>query len=368
MATEYLEKVNQELREIESFFQELYQSSSALPAVYTPGLLPYLRLNGASSHGSGRRMSTSSYKDTFLDDFVLEGVATPVSSAPSVSLFSESEEVFTADLRVRYKELKTIQDQLHLELTRHQLWKESVQHEKGSSSASSSVRPCGRGGQPDIANKAVEEAPDRANQEFGRLESFWSNLTSRGPTAGDTIVNSSSSTPVGRGHCFRRRCTSTDETTPAQSFEKHNTDVPSTSASTDSGSSASATTTSRPCRQVSLRTKLGYAFSVLMMLGILVGVVLLPGRGVQHSSLPRERFTSNGPHFTRNHVAPAFRAPVIDLSGSEGKARRTDSKAPVFHAPPIDIGGCETKKKDHRCNGFKQHAKHQHGAYPWPRH
>ncbi|KFH73244.1 hypothetical protein MVEG_00465 [Podila verticillata NRRL 6337] len=354
MATEYLEKVNQELREIESFFQELYQSSSALPQVYTPGLLPYLRLNDASSLGSGRRMSTSSYKDNLLDDFVLEGVTTPVSSAPSMSLFSESEEIFTADLRVRYKELKAIQDQLHLELTRHQLWKESVQYEKASSTSSTT-------------------RPDQARQERGR-EFFWSNLSGRGPTAGDTSVNSSSSTPVGRGRCFRRRCASTDDITLAQSPEKHKTDAPTTSTSSNSdsnsGSSARATTTVRPFGQASIHIKLKYAFSVLMALvSILVGVKLYLGHGDQHVPQPREHFSPNNFHITRDHVAPIIRAPVIDLSDSEGKARRAgDSKAPVYHAPVIDIGGCDTKKKDHRCKSSKQYANHQHGAYPWPRH
>ncbi|KAF9367978.1 hypothetical protein CPB97_005094 [Podila verticillata] len=357
MATEYLEKVSQELREIESFFQELYQSSSALPPVYTPGLLPYLRLNDASSHGSGRRMSTSSYKDNLLDDFVLEGVTTPVSSAPSMSLFSESEEAFTADLRVRYKELKAIQDQLHLELTRHQLWKESVQHEKASSTSTSS---------------SSSARLDQARQECGR-GFFWSNRSGHRTTAGDTTVNSSSSTPAEGGRCFRRRYTSTDDTTLAQSSEKHKTDAPTTSTSSNSdsksGSSARTTTTVRPFRLASIHTKIGYAFLVLMMLCILVGVVLLPGRDVQHGPQPQQHLTSNDLHITRDHVAPTFRAPVIDLSGSEGKARRTgDSKAPNYHAPVIDIGDCETKKKDHRCKSSKQHVNHRHGAYPWPRH
>ncbi|KAF9301806.1 hypothetical protein BGZ74_006228 [Mortierella antarctica] len=346
MATEYLAKVNQELLEIESFFQELYQSSSALPPTYTPGLLPYLRLNGASSHGSDRRMSTaSSYKDQLLDDFVLEGVATPVSSAPSISLYSDSEEIFTADLRVRYKELKAIQDQLHLELTRHQLWQERIQHEKTSTPPSASeCQSCNsHEARPDKVNKEAEETPVQAQALSGRLGSLWSNLTGHGPTANDTAAKSSALN--GRGRYFRRRCIKIDDKAPAQSSERVRTDDSNSTAST---SSVASVTTGRSFRQASLLIKLGYLFSVLMMFAILVGVVLLPGPGVRHGPHTRERYT-----------------PVM----SHG-----DSMASVSHRPVIDLGGPlagigETGKA-HRCKGFMKHkhTKHQHGNYPWPRH
>ncbi|KAG0075298.1 hypothetical protein BGZ92_002968 [Podila epicladia] len=234
MATEYLAKVNQELLEIESFFQELYQSSSTLPPTYTPGLLPYLRLTGTSSHGSDRRLSTaSSCKDQLLDDFVLEGVATPVSSAPSMSLYVDSEELFTADLRVRYKELKAIQDQLHLELTRHQLWQERIQHEKASTPPSASAcQSCNNHeAGHDKVNKEAKETPVQAQALSGRLGSLWSNLTGGEPNADDAAAKSSLN---GRGRYFRRRCIKTDDKAPAQSSEKNRTDNSNSTASTSS--------------------------------------------------------------------------------------------------------------------------------------
>ncbi|KAG0012096.1 hypothetical protein BGZ82_002730, partial [Podila clonocystis] len=289
MATEYLAKVCQELLEIESFFQELYQSSSALPPSYTPGLLPYLRLNGASSLGSDRRMSTaSSYKDQLLDDFVLEGVTTPVSSAPSLSLYSDSEDVFTADLRVRYKELKAIQDQLHLELTRHQLWQERIQHEKASTPPATACQPCNNHeARPDTANanKKAEGLPVQDQAMSGRLASFWSNLAGRGPTVNDTAAQSSALN--GSGRCFSRRCTKTDDKAPAQSFEKDRADDSNSTAKT---SSFASNTTGRSFRQASFLAKLGYLFSALMM-GILVGVIILPSPGVHHGPQHRGRYT-----------------------------------------------------------------------------
>ncbi|KAG0034127.1 hypothetical protein BGZ81_006153 [Podila clonocystis] len=269
MATEYLAKVNQELLEIESFFQELYQSSSALSPSYTPGLLPYLRLTGASSLGSDRRMSTEpSHKDQLLDDFVFEGVTTPVSSMPSLSLYSDSEDVFTADLRVRYKELKAIQDQMHLELTRHHLWQERIQHEKASTPPATACQPCNNHeARPDTARvKKAEGLPVQDQAMSGRLASFWSSLAGRGPTANDTAAKSSALN--GGGRCFSRRFTKTDDKTPAQSFQKDRADDSNSSAENSSIASA---TTGRSFRQASFLAKLGYLFSA-SMLGILVGL------------------------------------------------------------------------------------------------
>ncbi|KAF9321786.1 hypothetical protein BG003_011510 [Podila horticola] len=346
MATEYLAKVNLELLEIESFFQELYQSSSALPSTYTPGLLPYLRLNGTPGHGSDRRMSTSSYKDQLLDDFVLEGVTTPVSSTPSLSLYSESEEVFTADLRVRYKELKAIQDQLHLELTRHQLWQERNQHEKASILPSASAcQSCNNlEVQPDRINKEAEEVPPvQAPALKGRLGSLWSNLTGREPTACDTTVKSS--TPNGNERCFGRRCTRTEDKTPTQSPKKDRTD----DANSNASASSACATTGLSFRQASLLTKLGYLFSFLLM-GILGGVILLPGPGLRHGPHNRDRHAAVMTHDPLGSMASATSHPVIDFDG------------------PL-AGNSETGKA-HRCKGFMKHkhTKHHHGDYPWPRH
>ncbi|KAF8982433.1 hypothetical protein BGZ46_001272 [Entomortierella lignicola] len=112
METEYLDIVNKEILEIELFFKELYNSSSSpsssiLPQTYTPRLLPFLRLESISSQ-------TGQDSSSFV-------------SLTSSEADGEAEERFVADLRERYKQLKVVQDQLHIELTRLRIWKLTAQ-------------------------------------------------------------------------------------------------------------------------------------------------------------------------------------------------------------------------------------------------
>ncbi|KAG0005078.1 hypothetical protein BGZ79_006941 [Entomortierella chlamydospora] len=104
METEYLDIVNKEILEIELFFKELYSPSSCpssirLSASYTPRLLPLIK----PSQNEGTSHSINGYTISETD--------------------SVAEERFVADLRERYKQLKVVQDQLHVELTRLRIWK-----------------------------------------------------------------------------------------------------------------------------------------------------------------------------------------------------------------------------------------------------
>ncbi|KAF9361535.1 hypothetical protein BGX26_002040 [Mortierella sp. AD094] len=108
METEYLDIVNKEILEIELFFKELYSplsysSSFRLPATYTPRLLPFLK--PSQSERASRSLTDPADSETG----------------------SEAEERFVADLRERYKQLKVVQDQLHVELTRLRIWKLTTQ-------------------------------------------------------------------------------------------------------------------------------------------------------------------------------------------------------------------------------------------------
>ncbi|KAF9172494.1 hypothetical protein BGX21_009452 [Mortierella sp. AD011] len=123
METEYLDIVNKEILEIELFFKELYSPSSCpssirLSASYTPRLLPLIK----PSQNEGTSHSINGYT---------------VSEADNVA-----EERFVADLRERYKQLKVVQDQLHVELTRLRIWKLTTQPQQDASeSANAKAEP-----------------------------------------------------------------------------------------------------------------------------------------------------------------------------------------------------------------------------------
>ncbi|KAF9113017.1 hypothetical protein BGX27_002369 [Mortierella sp. AM989] len=112
MESEYLDIVNKEILEVELFFKELYSStstsSSILPATYTPGLLPFLKLHDI----------------TFLQ---CTNCTRTFAAFSSSETNSEAEKHLVEDLRERYKQLKVIQDQLHLELTRLRIWERTSQ-------------------------------------------------------------------------------------------------------------------------------------------------------------------------------------------------------------------------------------------------
>ncbi|KAG0360113.1 hypothetical protein BGZ54_009696, partial [Gamsiella multidivaricata] len=112
METQYLDSVNKELQDIERFFQELYNSHpSNPPAAYASSLLPLLKFGSCKpSPRSSNAPSTNSFIRSAVDD--------------------TDEDYAVADLRARYRQLKAVQDQLHIELTRSRIWEWNRQHEQ----------------------------------------------------------------------------------------------------------------------------------------------------------------------------------------------------------------------------------------------
>ncbi|KAF9433664.1 hypothetical protein BGZ76_009157 [Entomortierella beljakovae] len=100
METEYLDAVNKEILGIELFFKQLYDStktpSSCCTTGFKPEVLPFLKPKLVDfPHNSHCTHNTVDY---FSDESV-------------------------AALQERYKQLKVVQDQLYLELTRLRIWK-----------------------------------------------------------------------------------------------------------------------------------------------------------------------------------------------------------------------------------------------------
>ncbi|KAF8924232.1 hypothetical protein EDD21DRAFT_220202 [Dissophora ornata] len=121
MATEHIDAVNKELLELERFFVDFYSADCyALPPTYTPGLLPFLSIDACNSLQGHGHPTTS---------FVYPEVEDPESGR------------FLEDLRERYKQLKAVQDQLRIELTRLRIWElikkqpDLPQTQSGTSSA-----------------------------------------------------------------------------------------------------------------------------------------------------------------------------------------------------------------------------------------
>ncbi|KAF9981526.1 hypothetical protein BGZ75_007122 [Mortierella antarctica] len=138
METEYLDTVNKELLDIEHFFQSLYASSS-LPPPYTPGILPLLKPATTTSHSS---FAESSSLHSGLGSFTLGSDA----GVPEVDM-----DHLAADLRARYKQLKVVQDRLHIELTKLHVWKQQQQTRQANQSEPTNKKKCQEQPQPAAA-------------------------------------------------------------------------------------------------------------------------------------------------------------------------------------------------------------------------
>ncbi|KAK3824487.1 MAG: hypothetical protein J3R72DRAFT_458161 [Linnemannia gamsii] len=134
METEYLNLVNKELHDIQQFFAHYYCSldpsfssptttttpSILLPAQRTLTVLPLLKLplTPPTSH------SQDTLRESNIDaSFDSSSTFSFSSSAPSS--YSERDQ-YVSDLRDRYKQLKAVQDQMHLELTRARILRQSM--------------------------------------------------------------------------------------------------------------------------------------------------------------------------------------------------------------------------------------------------
>ncbi|KAF9585298.1 hypothetical protein BGW38_003004 [Lunasporangiospora selenospora] len=184
---EYLNKVNEEIRGIEQFFQTMYDPLGTLPPTYTPGILPYLRLGGitrplrpssvgaptaaaaatsltdnkadlpADASPNEKRLEKSLHRDVEESDYdVLDDTSHDDASHDDSSLErpcpegdlageSEEDEKMVEDLRKRYSQLKQVQDQLHVEMTKRRLWSHSSSETVSSSSMRTAVTPLPHG-------------------------------------------------------------------------------------------------------------------------------------------------------------------------------------------------------------------------------
>ncbi|KAG0059538.1 hypothetical protein BGZ89_000324 [Linnemannia elongata] len=133
METEYLDVVNKELHDIQEFFAHYYYPSPALtnpqPALT---VLPLLKPNTTlASPPSFSPPSSSHDTDTLhggdddLFDFPSLYHTSP--PPPPSSSCDEENDQYVADLRDRYKQLKAVQDQMHLELTRSRILRQSIE-------------------------------------------------------------------------------------------------------------------------------------------------------------------------------------------------------------------------------------------------
>ncbi|KAG0319228.1 hypothetical protein BGZ99_005229 [Dissophora globulifera] len=117
METEYLDAVDKELREIERFFINLYKpayaSYSTPHASCDPGLLPFLNF------GIYKAPCPSSH----LDCPSTANNPTATYACANAESDDMAKEILVSDLRERYRQLKIVQDQLRIELTRLRIWK-----------------------------------------------------------------------------------------------------------------------------------------------------------------------------------------------------------------------------------------------------
>ncbi|KAG0062289.1 hypothetical protein BGZ90_003172 [Linnemannia elongata] len=133
METEYLDVVNKELHDIQEFFAHYYYPSPPLtnpqPALT---VLPLLKPNTTlTSPPSFPPPSSSHDTDTLhgggddLFDFPSLYHTSP--PPPPSSSCDEEKDQYVTDLRDRYKQLKAVQDQMHLELTRSRILRQSIE-------------------------------------------------------------------------------------------------------------------------------------------------------------------------------------------------------------------------------------------------
>ncbi|KAK3830269.1 MAG: hypothetical protein JOS17DRAFT_747438 [Linnemannia elongata] len=132
METEYLDIVNKELHDIQLFFAHYYHPSPSHtnpPHAYS--VLPLLKPNiTPTSPPTSSQPSSSHDTDTFLggdDDLFDFSSLYHTSPPPPSSSGGEEWNQYVADLRDRYKQLKAVQDQMHLELTRSRILRQSIE-------------------------------------------------------------------------------------------------------------------------------------------------------------------------------------------------------------------------------------------------
>jgi hypothetical protein len=225
METEYLDIVNKELRDIQQFFAQYYYPTPITqqhpyPVQHAPTVLPLLKpilTSPPTSPPSSSTHNTDDHGDDLFDFPSLYHTSSPLSSFGSVGDAAERDQYVT-DLRDRYKQLKAIQDQMHLELTRSRILKQSIQvvgvTNRLNDNATSSPLPSQekRGAHFESANRTMTEpvahsplsfadTPDRGTVSTPTppVETGGTIITTTttGTGTGTTIITTTTSTAVG---------------------------------------------------------------------------------------------------------------------------------------------------------------------------
>ncbi|KAF9146073.1 hypothetical protein BG015_011702 [Linnemannia schmuckeri] len=136
METEYLDIVNKELHDIQQFFAHYYYPSRPLLSTLTnqqhalavlPLLKPSTVIPPSSPPSSSHGTDTIHDGGDDLFDFSFLYHTYPPPPPSSCGGDGVEKDQYVADLRDRYKQLKAVQDQMHLELTRSRILKQSIQ-------------------------------------------------------------------------------------------------------------------------------------------------------------------------------------------------------------------------------------------------
>ncbi|KAF9545915.1 hypothetical protein EC957_010420 [Mortierella hygrophila] len=131
METEYLDIVNKELHDIQQFFAHYYYPSPPLTnPQHALTVLPLLKPNTTLTSPPSSLPSPSYDTDTLHgggDDLFDFPSLYHTSPPPPPSSCGEEMDRYVADIRDRYKQLKAIQDQMHLELTRSRILRQSIE-------------------------------------------------------------------------------------------------------------------------------------------------------------------------------------------------------------------------------------------------
>ncbi|KAG0282055.1 hypothetical protein BGZ96_000883 [Linnemannia gamsii] len=214
METEYLDIVNKELHDIQQFFaQYYYPPPTTQHYQHALSVLPLLKptLTPPSSSLSST-VSTDDHGDDLFDFPSLYHTSPPPSTNDSIGDAVERDQ-YVADLRDRYKQLKAVQDQMHLELTRSRILKQSIQSvnvtNKPDDGAKSSPLPFNgeKGAHLKSAYRTTEQplpfadVPDRSTvttpappKETGGTVIT---TTTTGTSTGATTITTTTSTAVG---------------------------------------------------------------------------------------------------------------------------------------------------------------------------
>ncbi|KAG0309452.1 hypothetical protein BGZ98_002337 [Dissophora globulifera] len=182
METEYLDAVDKELHEIERFFINLYKPAEA--SYSTPhascdaGLLPFLNF------GIYKPPCPSSHRDCPST----ANNPTDAYACTNAEADDMAKEILVSDLRERYRQLKIVQDQLRLELTRLRIWKLTrPQDQQPPEATLAAGHPYPNA--PQAGATAAAMAPNETQYRMTRKEAAPSSMATEAPVETTVIAS-----------------------------------------------------------------------------------------------------------------------------------------------------------------------------------